>query len=309
MKVLVIWSSKTGRVVPFVKEQIDSLNKLGVNCILLIIKGGGIIGYFKSYFKILIEVFKQKPDIIHAHFGLVGFICGFLPFRPVITTFHGSDIMNVKTRRISKVAAFLSSASIFVSDTLKQKAKKKKGHVIPCGVDIDFFKPLDKIESRDKMKLNRDNPLILFGSNKTRPEKNYELAEKSFLLFKNKYPNAELICLNGFNRNEVSLLLNAVDVALLTSKWEGSPQFVKEALATLTPIVATNVGDIEWLFGNEPGHFLADFTPEDIANKIELALDFVEKNKRTNGRRRIINLGLDSETVAKQIIEIYKSVL
>ena len=40
-----------------------------------------------------------------------------------------------------------------------------------------------------------------------------------------------------------------------------------------------------------------------------MALEFAEKVGQTNGRTRIIELGLDSETVAKRIIEVYKSIL
>lgn len=311
MKVLIIWSSKTGTVVPFVKEQIDSLNKIGINCNLIIIKGGGIAGYFRSYFKILIELFKQKPDIVHAHFGLVGFLCGFLPFRPVITTFHGSDIMNVKTRKISKAAVFLSSVSIFVSEALKQKVENKKGHVIPCGIDLDSFKPLDRVESRNKMKLNKNTPLILFGSNKIRPEKNYDLAEKSFLLFKNKYPDAEIICLDGFNRSEVALLLNAADVALLTSKWEGSPQFIKEALATSTPIVATNVGDIKEKTSGVESSFIFEESstkPKQIAVFIENAFLYRREMQYTNGREKIMSQQLSLNSIANEIVKVYKSI-
>ena len=74
-------------------------------------------------------------------------------------------------------------------------------------------------------------------------------------------------------------------------------------------IVANNVGDIKWLFGNEPGHFLADFESKDVAEKIKLALAFSKKNINTKGREKIIELGLDSVTIAKRIIEIYNIVL
>jgi hypothetical protein len=47
--------------------------------------------------------------------------------------------------------------------------------------------------------------------------------------------------------------------------------------------VATDVGDVRWLFGNEPGYFITSFKPEDVASKIKLALTFSEKYRRTNG--------------------------
>ena len=80
-------------------------------------------------------------------------------------------------------------------------------------------------------------------------------------------------------------------------------------MACNRPVVATDVGDIRWLFGNEPGHFITSFDPEDVAEKIKLALEFSEKYGRTNGRQRVIDLGLDSQTVAKKIINLYKEVL
>lgn len=43
-----------------------------------------------------------------------------------------------------------------------------------------------------------------------------------------------------------------------------------------------------------------------MAEKIKMALEF---GKRTNGREWIIKLGLDSETVAGRIIEIYQRIL
>jgi len=40
-----------------------------------------------------------------------------------------------------------------------------------------------------------------------------------------------------------------------------------------------------------------------------MALDFAKKVSQTNGRRRIIELGLDSASVAKRIAEVYHQIL
>ena len=50
-------------------------------------------------------------------------------------------------------------------------------------------------------------------------------------------------------------------------------------------------------------------TPVDVADKIKLALVFAEEKNRTNGWRRIIELGLDTETIANKIIDVYKKVV
>ena len=96
------------------------------------------------------------------------------------------------------------------------------------------------------------------------------------------------------------------ELVILTSLWEGSPNVIKEAMACNCPIVSTNVGDVRWVIGDTEGCYITSFDPEDVAEKIKLALEF---GKRTNGRDRIIELGLDSETIAKRLIDIYSKVL
>ena len=65
------------------------------------------------------------------------------------------------------------------------------------------------------------------------------------------------------------------------------------------------MGDIRWLLGNTSGCFIASNDPLDFANKIELALDFAFKFGKTKGRDRILELSLDSESVARKLISLY----
>jgi glycosyltransferase involved in cell wall biosynthesis len=97
---------------------------------------------------------------------------------------------------------------------------------------------------------------------------------------------------------------NAADVFLLTSQSEGSPNTIKEAMACNCPIVTTNVGDVKTVIGTTKGCYIALHDIRDIADKLKKALYFCSK---TTGRERIINLGLDSNTIAEKIIKIYKT--
>lgn len=103
--------------------------------------------------------------------------------------------------------------------------------------------------------------------------------------------------------------MNASDVLLFTSKWEGSVNVVKEAMACNCPAVSTDVGDVRWVTGNTDGCFISNFKPEDVADKITLALQFSKEKCRTNGRERIIELGLGSETIANRILVVYNNVI
>jgi teichuronic acid biosynthesis glycosyltransferase TuaC len=61
--------------------------------------------------------------------------------------------------------------------------------------------------------------------------------------------------------------------------------------------------------GDTKGCFTCSFEPADVADKIKKALDFSRETGRTNGRERILTLGLDSETIAKKIIRVYERAL
>ena len=102
------------------------------------------------------------------------------------------------------------------------------------------------------------------------------------------------------------LYLNAASLLLLTSKWEGSPNIVKEAMACNIPVVSTKVGDIEYLFENTQGYYYTDSDADKLAEKINYVLN---NDIKPNGRQRIIDLKLDSESVANKLIQLYQEVL
>jgi hypothetical protein len=70
--------------------------------------------------------------------------------------------------------------------------------------------------------------------------------------------------------------------------------------------VATDVGDIKWLFGQEDGHYICEFNEYDLAQKILNAIDYRERFGMTRGRERIISLGLDSASIARRILKVYE---
>ena len=83
-----------------------------------------------------------------------------------------------------------------------------------------------------------------------------------------------LLELDGYSREEVVLLMNAVDCGLLTSIREGSPQFTKELLSCGTPVVSTNVGDVAEQFEGVEGVYISNFDAKDVADKVNLAIKY-----------------------------------
>ncbi len=99
--------------------------------------------------------------------------------------------------------------------------------------------------------------------------------------------------------------MHAVDAALMTSHSEGSPQFIKEVMACGCPLVSVDVGDVKEVTSGVEGCYMAKYEAQDLAEKLELALAF---EGRTKGRQRIVELGLENETVARKITAIYNEV-
>jgi teichuronic acid biosynthesis glycosyltransferase TuaC len=183
---------------------------------------------------------------------------------------------------------------------------KKKSHVIPNGILIDNIKPYSH-DFKEELGLDPQKKHVLFLGKKSSLRKNFKLVEEAMTLIPadDVYLSAPYPVSHGV----VVKYLNSVDVLVVPSLMEGSPNVVKEAMACNCPVVATNVGDIAWLLGNEPGYFLTSFDPQDFALNIRKALEFSENHGRTQGRARIMKLGLDSETIARRIIKVYDEVL
>lgn len=301
MKVLVVASGNANFISPFILDQVSALKKKGITIDFFLIKGKGVIGYIKNYKPLIKKINGFKPDIIHAHYGLSGLISSFQNRTKVVTTFHGSDINMKKTRFFSKISNILSSKSIFVSYDLAIKLDQKRPIVIPCGVDMDIFYPIDKNIARGKLKMSFEKKYVLFSSHFSDIVKNYPLAKKSISLISDV--KIELIELKGYKREEVALLMNAVDTVLMTSLSEGSPQFIKEAMACNTPIISVDVGDVKDVVKDTKSCFITKRNPADIASKIREVLIF---NGKTNGRSNIKQF--DNRLIASSIIDIYHSV-
>jgi len=310
MKVLFVSSFNAGYISPFVTEQAASLVSAGIQVDFFQIEGKGFWGYLKNIHGLKKKIAEFNPDILHAHYGLSGLLANLQRSVPVVTTFHGSDINHKKVKYLSKLAHLLSQHSIFVNNEMLVKMRGgSQSSVIPCAVDTVIFVPVDAF-SKQNIQKNSDSSTLLFTSSFTNQVKNYPLAQMACDRFSEKTGlKVNLLELKGYSRPEVADLINSSECLLLTSFSEGSPQIIKEAMACNCPIVATDVGDIAWLFGDEPGHFITSFEPEDVAEKIRQALEFAQTVGKTNGRERIIQLGLDSQTVAQRIVDVYRSVL
>lgn len=323
MKVLFVSSgnNKNFDIAPFIKEQGESLKKQGIEIDYYPIIGKGIVGYLKAGLK-LRKYLKQNPyNLIHGHFILSVWaaIIGAGGKIPIVISLMGSDAYGEyigidKITFTSRFSMFLTwLAQPFVVAIISKSTNiekyvylKKKSHIIPNGIDIQKFKP-DVTYFKTGQVFRSDKKNILFLGNKTNIRKNYQLVKTA--LDQLNLPDVQLNNPYPVSHNEIPKLLNATNVLVVPSLMEGSPNIVKEAMACNCPIVATDTGDVKWVFGGTPGCYISSFSPTNFAEKVQLALQFSETQGRTDGENRIKELGLDSENIAKKIIDIYKKSL
>jgi len=302
MKILIACSGNNPYgISPFIKEQTKSLKNHGINIDYFLIKGKGFLGYLRNLPKLRKKIKSEKVDLIHAHYGLSGMLAVLQRIRPVIITFHGSDINIKKNKIIAKIAMKFAAHNIFVEKSLIKKTKaKKKYTLLSCGVDFDKNFPMDKHLCRKHLGIKLESKIALFSSSFDKKVKNYQLAKEAIDLV----GGVELLELKSYSRKEVNMLMNACDLLLVTSFSETGPLVVKEAMAHNCPIVTTDVGDARNIIGNTDGCYITSYDPEDVASKIKKTLKF---RGNTNGREKVIHLDLNN--IAKEIIHIYKKVI
>lgn len=306
MRILFVASFNKGSFAPFVEEQAKALREMGCEVELFGVRGKGLKGYLKN-----LPVLKQKvvsfcPDILHAHYGMSGLLASLQRKKPVVVTFHGSDINDTTILCFSKLTMSLSAWNVFVSQKTIDIAKPKQNYsLLPCGIDLAIIQQTDKYEARRLMHLTETGKYILFAGAFDNEVKNSELAKQAVSLLQS--PNADLLELRGYDRKEVALLMCAVDAFLMTSYSEGSPQVIKEAMACGCPIVSVDVGDVRERIEGVEGCFVSTtHNAQEVSGLLQKALSFEGK---TRGRERLIADGLDNKVVARHLIGVYEKVV
>lgn len=316
MKILIINTyhphmPHTQWLAPFVYEQMIALRNHGNQVDVYHVRGKGIAGYLKEIPLLRKKIKEYQPDIIHAHYGLTCLLTNLASRKvPVVSTYHGSDINIPSVRRLSQIAMRMSKWNIFISARQKEiglgHMDGSHASVLPCGINL----PKPATECSDMSHVLEDGKYhVLFAGAFCNAIKDPELAKEvvKFANSQNQNKPIQLIELRGYSRDEVNALMYACDAFLMTSKTEGSPQVIKEAMACGLPIVSTNVGDVaERTAGLEGCYIAQSRDPKELADLLRKALAY---GKRTEGRKRIIESGLTNEDISAKLLEIYKSIL
>lgn len=211
---------------------------------------------------------------------------------------------------LAKMSHFIPQLIIIVSKNAKRFYEmkgyaKSKLKFIPNGYDLRSFKLSKKNKNnfQKKLKINNKVPLIGYVA-RYDPLKDHLNLLKSISLIRSK--NISFFCVligNSIKNNKIlvkeikrlnlddcikllgptkniSEVMNSLDIHIQSSRSEGFPNVIAEAMAHKTPCVATNVGDSSDIIG-DTGWIVPPKSPEYLAKSIEIALKEMNTKKWT----------------------------
>jgi glycosyltransferase involved in cell wall biosynthesis len=176
--------------------------------------------------------------------------------------------------------------------------------VIPHGVDLDTFAPQPQRDARRDLGWDPDRTLVLFPYPASRDVKDYPRARRVVERVSDRLDQpVELKQVYGVPHDEMPTYYSAADALLLTSRREGSPNSVKEAMACNCPVVATDVGDVRERLGGV-AHSGVARTDDDLVTLLAAVLD---ADARSDGRDHLRDI--TAERVGERIRDVYRKLL
>jgi glycosyltransferase involved in cell wall biosynthesis len=301
----------------FVEAQMNSLRPLGVEYDVLFIDGRkSRWNYARAVGEMRGRLSRGRYDLIHAHFGLSGWVARCQGRIPVVVTFHGDDVLGKFHRSgrmtlygrllrvTSRVLCKTASANIVQSARMHSELGLSAAKIIPCGVDLDLFRPMDRGDARRRLHLELEKIFVLFPFDPALANKRRDLVEAAVARARQVVPQIRILSVYGKPQGVVSVYMNAADLLVLASNSEGSPNVVKEAMATELPVITVDVGDAAEQIGRTEGNYLVARDAEAIATTI---IEVCRRGERAHGRASIARLSM--EKVARQIVDVYSTVL
>jgi glycosyltransferase involved in cell wall biosynthesis len=321
MKVLVVTNLWPYEADPsygcFVKAQMESLRPLGVDYDVLFINGReSRWNYVRALPQLWQRLRTYRYDLIHAHMGLSGLVARCQVSLPLVVSFMGFDVTG-KFKGSDRISAFgrfyqvssfllarLASVVIVKTAELKSWLRLEAAQVIPNGVDLGLFKPANQAEARQSLGLDPQKKLVLFPYDPERAEKRFDVIESAVARARQALPELEILRVSAVPQSRMPVYMNAADVLVLASQSEGSPNTIKEAMATNLPVITVEVGDTAELIGQTEGCHLVPRDAQEIATKI---VEVCRRGMRTRGRDRMTKYSM--ENAAIQIAQVYLTVL
>lgn len=300
------------------------------------------------------DINNLKYDVIYSHYwlsGLVGNQQKLVWDIPNISTFHTlaklkmaatESIVESRKRITSEKQVLIDSDSVIVStESEKQDIIKfyelngSKISVIPAGVDLERFKPLDQQKCKDSLNLV-DKNIVISVAQRIEPLKGLDLLINA-LPYLDQLNMTKLLIVGGDQNStkEIEQLMmlignlglsntvdftgpvlqkdlpkyyNASDVFVMPSRYETFGLAALEAQACGLPVIAADVGGPEVFIENgKNGYLVPNQNPKQYAKRINQVIANKMNNKVMKQESRKIAETMSWESTAKMFIDHYRS--
>lgn len=310
MRVLVVTNFVPDAAAPqrgrWVLDQVEEMRGLGTEVEVFSFPPGSS-HYIPAAWRLRRLLKHETFDLIHVHYGLTAWSALLASARPLVVTFHGTDVRHPVVGALSRRIAWRSDLVATVSRSLFGPEDGRPGlplvpgsAVLPCGPDLGRFRPQSRAEARQQLGLDPEGRYLFFPANPKRAEKRVDRALEVAAA-----SGAELLTGGSIDPDQMPLWVNAANAVLVTSDYEGFGLTCVEALACNVPVLSTPVGIAPFALAGIAGTTCAPF---DLASWSDAVRPHLEaSDPRVEGNRRAESLS--AARMAERTIVAYRGVL
>ncbi len=291
-------------------------------------------------------------DLLHSHYWLSAWVAEELKAGlriPHVATFHTLGLVKNRARveeqepelRIEAEKRAIATADRVIAFTAEERddligmygAQPKRVKVVPGGVDLNLFHPMDREEVRRRLGLPLNFKTLLFAG-RLQPFKGVDILLRAVACLKRK--DLRLLILGGGSEGDgevaqlralsvelgiedkvtflgtvkhgkMPLFYSAADVCVVPSYHESFSLVALEASACGTPVVASRVGGLATIIKDgETGYLVGEPSPAAFARRLELLLDNDELRQRMGDSARSSAIQYAWPIVARQVLQVYE---
>ncbi len=251
---------------------------------------------------------QGRFDLVHAHYGLAGWCAKLAGARPLLVTFHGTDVRHPVVGAMSRRLAHRIDLGAGVSRALFRAEGGRPGlpripgatAILPCGLDLSRFAPVPRREARHGLGLDPDGRYLLFPANPDREEKRHDRAVAVAVA-----SGATLLTGGDIDPDQMPLWLNAANAVLVTSDNEGFGLACLEGLACNVPVLSTAVGIAPNALAGIDGCLCADYDTGRWAEALAPHLTAADPRIEGVARAEKFSAG----RMAERVVTAYREIL
>ncbi|MDX6679958.1 MAG: hypothetical protein QOE31_4010 [Solirubrobacteraceae bacterium] len=274
----------------FVRDQVLALQRIDDLDVELHAFGPGPRSLVRAGFDLRRRFAGRRFDVVHAHFGLTAWPALAVDAGKRLVTLHGNDVYHPRSRRIT--AAVLGRMDLIGTPTPGFAADVPRGGggrpiaILPCGIDVERFRPIDRRDAREQLGLDPDGRYLLLPYDPARPVKRGDLAREL------AGDDAQLLTLGSTPADEVPLWMNAANAVVCPADWETFGLACVEALACDVPVLARPTGVHAEALSGIAGTLCAEWDRERW--RAALAPHLAAADPRVAGRARALRYSAEA---------------